>query len=129
MLIGTDYFGLHSKEEVVKAGKHLSIMKGELVICLVGTHPLLVESTQIRGHVPGTLHLSEHRFATHHGSLRGEHPAFMEENFIVGGWGYWGLSATPSAGAANVGNDLSFREEQELHRIRSDLVYDAPKKD
>ena len=85
MLIGTDYFGLHPKEELARAGENLSIMRGNLGVCLVGTHPLLKESTQIQGEVPRTLHTSEHRVSTNHASLRGEHPAFsMSENFIVG---------------------------------------------
>ena len=41
ILIGTDYFGLHPKQEIAKAGENLSIMTGELGGCLVGTHPLL----------------------------------------------------------------------------------------
>ena len=86
ILIGTDYFGLHPKNEVARAGANLSIMRGELGVCVVGTHPSLKESTILRAAVPRTLHVSEHRAAsTHHVSLRSEHPAFSQsQNFIAG---------------------------------------------
>ena len=133
MLIGTDYFGLHPKEELAKAGENLSIMRGQLGVCLVGTHPLLKESTQIKGEVPRTLHLSEHRTSSFHASLRGEHPAFsMSENFIVGE--ELGTECNPRCGACKCGkcpipgHDLSFREEQELHVIRSNLSHDPSRK-
>ena len=61
LLIGTDYFGLHPKEELGKAGEHLSVMKGQLGVCLIGTHPLFKEADQLKGEVPRTLHLSELR--------------------------------------------------------------------
>ena len=133
ILLGTDYFGLHPKQEVAKAGDNLSIMKGELGVSLVGTHPLLKESTEISQDVPKTLHLTEHRVITHHVSLRGEHPAFsLAENFIVGE--ELGTECNPKCGGCKCGkcpvpgHDLSFREEQELHRIRSNLVHDTTKK-
>ena len=44
LLLGTDYFGLHPKTEIAKAGENLSIMTGELGGCLVGSHPLLSKS-------------------------------------------------------------------------------------
>ena len=133
ILLGTDYFGLHPKQEVAKAGDNLSIMKGELGVSLVGTHPLLKESTEISQDVPKTLHLTEHRVITHHVSLRGEHPAFsLAENFIVGE--ELGTECNPKCGGCKCGkcpvpgHDLSFREELELHRIRSNLVHDTTKK-
>ena len=70
MLIGTDHFGLHPKHEVASAGDNLSVMKGELGVCLVGTHPLLEESTIISNDVPRTLH--ECRTQSHHVSFRGK---------------------------------------------------------
>ena len=129
ILLGTDYFGLHPKEELSKVGENLSIMKGQLGVCLVGTHPLLKESDLIQGEVPRTLHLTEHRVSTHHTSLRGEHPAFsMAETFIAGE--ELGTECSPKCGACKCGkcpipgHDLSFREEQELLMIRSNLVHD-----
>ena len=52
VLIGTDYFGLHPKSEVARAGEHLSIMKGDLGACLVGTHPKLKEATMLDSDLP-----------------------------------------------------------------------------
>ena len=45
LLLGGDYFGLHPKHEVASDGKHLSVMQGDLGVCLQGFHPLLREST------------------------------------------------------------------------------------
>ena len=130
VLLGTDYFGLHPKQEIARAGDHLSVMKGDLGVCLVGTHPLLKESTELDSDVPRTLHLSEHRVKTHHVSLRGEHPAFsMSQSFIAGE--DLGTSCSPKCGGCKCGkcplpgHHLSFREEQELHLIRSGLKFDA----
>ena len=62
VLLGTDYFGLHSKEELCRVGDNLSLMKGQLGVCLVGTNPLLKDSDSIQGEVPKTLHLTEHHY-------------------------------------------------------------------
>jgi len=48
LLLGTDYFGLHPKTEIAKAGENLSIMTGELGSCLVGSHPLLKSENKVR---------------------------------------------------------------------------------
>ena len=67
MLIGTNYYGLHPKNEVARAGENLSIMSGELGVCVVGTHPCLKESSVLQATVPRTLHVSKHRVTgTHH---------------------------------------------------------------
>ena len=47
VLLGNDYYGLHPKKEIAKNGDHLSIMEGELGICLQGTHPRLAELTEM----------------------------------------------------------------------------------
>ena len=65
ILLGTDYYGLHPKEELENVGENLSVMKGKLGICMVGTHPLLKESTEIQGEVPRTLHASTNRISTY----------------------------------------------------------------
>ena len=39
ILLGTEYFGLHPKIEVRKAGENLSVMQGSLGVCLQGSHP------------------------------------------------------------------------------------------
>ena len=46
VLLGCDFFGLHPKKEEARHGEHLSIMSGELGVCLQGTHPDLTETTQ-----------------------------------------------------------------------------------
>ena len=47
ILLGSDYFGLHPKQEICSAGDNLSIMKGELGTCLQGYHPDLNENTEL----------------------------------------------------------------------------------
>merc|ERR1711911_95917 len=56
VLLGTDFYGLHPKEELANVGENLSVMQGKLGICVVGTHPLLKESTEIEREVPRTVH-------------------------------------------------------------------------
>ena len=59
LLLGTDYFGLHPKEELANAGANLSVMRGKLGVCLVGTHPRMKEATEFYQGMPKTLHASE----------------------------------------------------------------------
>ena len=47
VLLGNDYYGLHPKREIAKNGDHLSIMEGELGVCLQGNHPRLAELTEM----------------------------------------------------------------------------------
>ena len=47
VLLGNDYYGLHPKKEIAKNGDHLSIMEGELCVCLQGNHPRLVELSKM----------------------------------------------------------------------------------
>ena len=87
MLVGTDYFCLHPKQEVARAGENLSIMKGELGVCLVGTHTLLKECTVLSNDVPKTLHPSErlqHKKSTFHVTIQGEHPTFAKAESFIG---------------------------------------------
>ena len=44
ILLGADYFGLHPKFEVVSDGYDLSVMKGELGVCVQGSHPGLSDT-------------------------------------------------------------------------------------
>ena len=46
VLLGCDHFGLHPKKEEAQCGENLSIMSGELGICLQGSHPDLKEETR-----------------------------------------------------------------------------------
>ena len=43
ILLGSDYFGLHPKTELTSDGANLSIMSGELGVCVQGSHPRLSE--------------------------------------------------------------------------------------
>ena len=43
ILLGTDHFGLHPKNEVCVGGENLSVMEGALGMCLQGSHPDLKE--------------------------------------------------------------------------------------
>ena len=45
ILLGADHFYLHPKHELASDGENLSIMDGELGICIQGNHPALVEHT------------------------------------------------------------------------------------
>ena len=133
LMIGTDYFGLHPKEELAKAGDNLSIMKGELGICLVGTHPNLKEKTLLSPGTPRSLNGSYACSGSHLTSLRKEHDAFgAPHSFFLGE--DLGIQCEPRCGACKCGkcplpgHNLSFKEEQELQMIRSNLEYDADSK-
>ena len=39
VLLGSDYFGLHPKEELCSVGDNLSLMSGALGVCVQGSHP------------------------------------------------------------------------------------------
>ena len=51
ILLGGDYFSLHPKRELASDSKNLSIMQGELGVCVQGSHPQLSESTEKDNHV------------------------------------------------------------------------------
>jgi len=146
ILLGCDYFGLHPKQEVERVGDHLSIMRGELGICLQGSHPHLKENTRYSSHMVKTLH--EYKIKTDSNFLlRETHVEFSrpsvsvvkEEvstmlckldtvNFIEGE--ELATETTPRCGGCKcgkcpiVGHSFSFREEQELLMIRNNLKYD-----
>jgi hypothetical protein len=54
ILLGNDYFGLHPKNEVAKAGEHLSILKSPFGLCLQGSHKAL---SNMSSHQPLTAHI------------------------------------------------------------------------
>ena len=114
LLIGTDYFGLHPKHEVARAGDNLSVMRGELGVCLVGTHPLLKESTVLNSDVPRTLHLSEHKAHAHHITL--------SESLIVDE--ELNIDFNPKCSGCECplpGHHLSF-EKENLYKVQPDIV-------
>ena len=57
VLLGCDFFGLHPKKEEARYGEHLSVMSGELGICLQGTHPGLTEATQYDSNLAKVIHV------------------------------------------------------------------------
>ena len=56
VLLGCDFFGLHPKKEEARHGEHLSVMSGELGVCLQGTHPDLTETTQHDSNLAKVIH-------------------------------------------------------------------------
>ena len=125
ILLGSDWFGLHPKKEIAKCGDNLSVMKGSLGVCLVGSHPHLQNSSFEETNL--CLVESTDTF------LIQSHPALSQPySFIVGE--ELGTESTPKCGSCKCGkcplpgHSLSFREEQELHLIRSNLEYDQEKK-
>ena len=56
LLLGSNYFGLHSKFEIMSAGDNLSVMQGELGVCLQGAHPELFEKTLVDSNTVKLLH-------------------------------------------------------------------------
>ena len=152
VLLGSNYYGLHPKHEVCSAGDNLSIMKSELGLCVVGSHPDLKENTQLDANMVDILR-GAHIITTSHYSSRilfgGQHPEFdrptiktssclthrMEQNqnnFIQGE--ELGTQVMPRCGSCKcskcptVGHTYTFQEEQELEIIRQNLYYDSIQK-
>jgi hypothetical protein len=150
ILLGCDYFGLHPKREVCRAGSHLSLMQGELGICLQGYHPDLAEHTVLSNGMIKVLHSSHLRTECHFINHFIDHPEFTrpESNakikcntnallssseavilpFIQGE--DLATEVHPKCGGCRcnkcptVGHTYSFREQQELSMIRDNLRYD-----
>ena len=129
MLLGANYFGLHPKSELCQAGDNLSIMSGELGVCLQGSHPDICESTKMDTNMVKTIHTVH----TESNYVRLSHPEFISpvmcQNFILGE--ELGTEINPKCGkcgcgkCALVGHTYSFVEEQELTMIRNNLRYDV----
>ena len=107
LLLGADYFGLHPKREIATDGANLSLMEGELGVCVQGTHSRLVESTRARS---------------------GLTVSFFTQSFFMGE--DLGTECLPRCGSCKCGkcplpgHSFSFREEVELKMIRDGLKYD-----
>ena len=153
MLLGMDYFGLFPKTEVDRSGENLSIMEGELGICLQGSHPELEEFTELDVNFVKTLHETNFKSDTHHSVSRVSHNEFTQpcvhnskstesvvtllskvddasiSRFIQSE--ELATETHPRCGGCkcskcpSVGHTYSFREEQELNMIRDGLKYDA----
>ena len=75
VLVGCDHSGLHPKKEEAQCGENLSIMSGELGICLQGSHPDLKEETRYDTNLAKTIHDIQHQAQTYFARI-GDHPEF-----------------------------------------------------
>ena len=75
VLLGCDHFGLHPKKEEAQCGDNLSIMSGELGICLQGTHPDLKEETRYDTNLAKTIHDVRRKTQTYFARID-DHPEF-----------------------------------------------------
>jgi hypothetical protein len=76
VFLGCDFFGSHPKREEARYGEHLSVMSGELGICLQGTHPELTEGTQHDSNLAKIIHDVKSKAETYKVRLE-THPEFM----------------------------------------------------
>lgn len=148
ILLGCDYYGLHPKREVCRNG-NLSIMQGELGLCLVGSHPDLKELTEVSCNMVKFMHDSRLKFDCNFvlrkqlfqpdlsqvdlvkrcdvNHLTGRKLADGIHTFVQGE--ELATSATPKCGSCrcgkcpSVGHTYSFKEEQELNLIQNNLRY------
>ena len=78
LLLGSNYFGLHPKHEIMFAGENLSVMQGELGVCLQGAHPGLFERTSVDSNMVKMLHSVHIRSESHHIYRQGDfHKEFV----------------------------------------------------
>lgn len=152
ILLGNDYYGLYPKKEIGTSGPHLSIMEGELGICLQGSHPRLSEATTVTNDCSEVYNVSavnkvvtsnlahtgpRHSSLVKDGVGRAQtHIAKMElsqlETFIQGE--EMGTEVVPKCGGCKcskcpiVGHTYSFKEQQELDLIRNNLRHDEKNK-
>lgn len=147
ILLGCDHFGLHPKKELHSAGENLSIMQGDLGVCLQGYHSELRENTRLSTHMIKTLH--GYKMKADCNFLRAQtHPEFEPSQVRVTEMTYASTmfckssdfsfavgedlvtETNPRCGSCkcgkcpNVGHSYSFKEEQELLMIRENLKYD-----
>ena len=115
ILIGADYFSLHPKHEVMADGD-LSIMRGELGVCVQGSHPLLQEDPM------------QNEYDNFHARTSiSRQLAKNISDFIL--CDQLGTEITPKCGSCRCGHcpipghTYSFNEEQELEMIKRNLKY------
>ena len=129
VFLGCDHFGLHPKKEEAQCGDDLSIMNGELGICLQGTHPDLKEVTHYDANFSVFLTDSSHCQSHASRSKSDRETDSQVENFIRGE--ELATEAAPRCGGCRcnkcptIGHTYSFKEEQELRMIRENLEYHA----
>ena len=117
VLLGCDYFGLHPKHEVCSVG-HLSIMQGELGVCLQGCHQDIQESTSFSLNMVRTIHDKK----VNHVCLNVlAHPEFS--NSSMGCSSYEDLSSElpgQAAGARTISNSANSRIDNLNNFIRGE---------
>ena len=147
VLMGTDYFGLHPKNEVCTVDENLSIMEGPLGICVQGSHPMIATEDTITSNMADMKVADIQIKNTHLTSARPltsvQHPFFSQshfskstslevEKYIKGE--EIGTQSTPKCGSCRCttcplpGHTYSFQEEAELKLIRDGLRYDEDNK-
>ena len=110
LLLGADYFSLHPKHEVLSNGD-LSIMRGELGVCLQGRHPLINDPMSQKCY---STCISQPLSATVNDFILADQ--LGTEIAIKCGSCRCGRCPIP-------GHTYSFTEEQELNMIRENLYY------
>lgn len=132
LLIGNDYYGLHPKVELQRAGEHLGMLKGPLGICIQGAHPDLKYGRSQAGSLQayGSSYHIKSVLQPTHVQFRGEPKAKGKvEAFIMGE--ELGTEVVPRCGSCKCtkcpvpGHTFSFNEERELDMIRCNLKYDS----
>ena len=149
VLLGSDYFGLHPKHEIASDGKNLSIMQGDLGVCLQGLCPVMKGESVCASHSikvvtsnfvnslcgPSHPHLagsSVHKKAQCM-PPEGETPSKQANQVSFLFAEDLGTTVDPRCGSCKCGkcplpgHTYSFREEQELKEIRENLKYDDEK--
>ena len=138
ILVGNDYFGLHPKNEIAKAGEHLSVLKSPFGLCLQGSHPALSNMTS---HFSITAHARVRARPAQVSPNSPQHVQFARVttcltksekcalgDFVKGE--ELGVEVEPRCGACRCGKcplkgqTFSFKEEQELQMIQNNLEYD-----
>ena len=128
VLLGTDYFGLHPKEEIDSAGPNLSLMQGALGICIQGSHPLL--QLENYGDSNSTLMdtLKNAGIISHEAHhVQSRHSVDINQ-YILGE--ELATIVSPKCGSCRCGkcpmpgHTYSFQEEVELKIIQKGLKYD-----
>ena len=138
ILIGSDYCGLHPREEIATAGEHLKVLRGPLGICLNGSHPKLRLDPTLScqfSQVTGLDDIMSIRVKTHHTEFSKpcSHLITVDDSnrisrFIEGET--LGTELAIKCGSCRcgrcpvTGHTFSFREEQELQLIRQNLHFD-----
>ena len=145
ILLGCDYFGLHPKWELSKSGENLSLMQGELGICVQGFHKNLKEGTKVSSNMVKSLHEYQLKVETYCANLSRKafemgqvrsskfsactmHCKSEPFNFAIGE--ELATEVSPKCGGCKcgkcpiTGHSYSFKEEQELSMIRNNLSYD-----